>query len=217
MNDDVWTDGMSQEIQHLGDQPLQGNKFDLQLLPSRKRQQSCGQRGTAFGTLDGSIQQPGYPWIFRNRFFQQAQAAQYDGQQVVEVVRHPARQLPDALHLLGFMKLPQCDLALACPLLDAAFQFIVTSLQGVACIAQGGIGRRPFRNVAPDCRDEIALISPPVTQRNIEVAEFSILISTDERYRGIAFLVYRTACQRGKQLIVRLQQNIERLDRKSVV
>jgi hypothetical protein len=47
------------------------------------------------------------------------------------------------------MKLPQRDLVLACPLLDPAFQFIVTSLQGVARITQGRIGRRPFRNVAP--------------------------------------------------------------------
>ncbi len=106
VNDDVWTDGMPQEIQHLGDQPLQGNKFDLQFLPSSKCQQSRGQGSTAFGPLDSSVQQSGYPRFFRNRLLQQAQTAQYDGQQVVEVVRHPARQLPDALHLLGFVQLP---------------------------------------------------------------------------------------------------------------
>ena len=78
------------------------------------------------------------------------------------------------------MKLPQCDLSFACPLLDPAFQFVVTSLQGVACIAQGGIGGRPFRNVAPDCRDEIALIGAPMSKRDLEVTRFSILVPADD-------------------------------------
>ena len=70
------------------------------------------------------------------------------------------------------MKLPQRDLSFARPLLDPAFQFIVTSLQGVACIAQGRIGRRPFRNVAPDCRDEIALIGAPMSKRYLKFRIF---------------------------------------------
>jgi hypothetical protein len=48
-----------------------------------------------------------------------------------------------------------------------------------------------------------------VTQRNIEVAEFSILISTDERYRGIAFLIDWAFRQRGEQRIVRFEQDVE--------
>ena len=50
------------------------------------------------------------------------------------------------LHLLGIHEVASVrSRSLARPLLDPAFQFVVTSLEGVACITQGGIGRRPFR------------------------------------------------------------------------
>ena len=67
---------MPQEIEHLGNQPLQGDKLDLQFLPARKRQQPRGQRGAAFRALDGPVQQSGYPRIIGNGFLQQTEAAQ---------------------------------------------------------------------------------------------------------------------------------------------
>ena len=73
------------------------------------------------------------PWIapsIRRRAFgssrddlaQQFEIAEHRHQQIVEIVRHAAGQLAEALDLLHLVHLCERGLALAGPLLDAAFQ-----------------------------------------------------------------------------------------------
>src|ERR1700733_2180278 len=60
---------------------------------------------------------------------EQAEAAEDRHQQIVEVMRHSPRQLPDGVELLGFEKLRERRFTFARPLLDPQFELIVESLQ----------------------------------------------------------------------------------------
>ena len=56
--------------------------------------------------------------IVRQSFLEQAQAAEHRHQQIVEVMRHAARQLPDGVHLLRFEQLRERRFPLPRPFLD---------------------------------------------------------------------------------------------------
>ena len=77
------------------------DRFGLQVLPPREGEHAFRQRRPALGRLHGVVEQAFDPGIIRDAFTQQLQIADHDREQVVEVVRDPARKLTDRLHLLG--------------------------------------------------------------------------------------------------------------------
>ncbi len=127
-----------------GESFLHSDKFDLQFPPvAQSSRRVCERLALALGTawIARSSKREN-PRLLRDILLQLAQASSQYGEppDCLKSCATPPVSCPMLLHLLGFMKLPQRDLSLACPFLDPAFQFIVSSLQGIACIAQ-----RPHR------------------------------------------------------------------------
>jgi len=78
-------------------QGLHLHRVRVQGLLAGKRQQTLGQQRSAFGGLQRAADARG----IRRMGIGQLQATDDHRQQVVEIMRQPARQLPDGLHLLA--------------------------------------------------------------------------------------------------------------------
>ena len=90
-----------QEVGHAVHQRRQVQGKHFHGLAPCEGQHALGQGGAALGALDGIVHQAKLGRIIRQTLAQQLQAAEHRHQQVVEVVRHPAGQLADGVHLLG--------------------------------------------------------------------------------------------------------------------
>ena len=94
--------GAAQQRRHAADQGRQVHHLRRERLAAAEREQALRQGRAPLGTLDGVCEQArGLRVLRRQALAEQRQAAEHGGEQVVEVVRDPAGQLPDRLHLLG--------------------------------------------------------------------------------------------------------------------
>jgi len=118
-----------EQFLHAAHQQQHIHGFRFQLLPARKSQQALRQCGASLSPLHGVLQQAVAARILRQPLLEQAEASQHRHQQIVEVMRHAARQLPDGVHLLRFEQLRHRYFPLARPLLDPQFQLLVEPLQ----------------------------------------------------------------------------------------
>ena len=94
-----------EQIDHAFDQRAQIDRHRAQILLAGEGQQPLGQRGAAFGALDGAVDQPLQARIVRQALAQQIEIAHHGHQQIVEIVRDAAGELADGLHLLGLAQL----------------------------------------------------------------------------------------------------------------
>ena len=94
-----------EQIAHALDQPTQIDRHRAQILLARERQQPLGQRSAALGALHRAIDQPMQTRIVRQALAQQVEIAHHRHQQIVEVMRDAAGELPDRLHLLRLAQL----------------------------------------------------------------------------------------------------------------
>ena len=138
---DVLADAAPEHVLHLGDQAVDLERLQVQGLLARERQQPlderCGALRRGRGHRDVAGQVGGVP-ARGDPAVHQLQAGRDGRQQVVEVVRDPARELADRLHLL---RLAQLRLRLhqrAGPLLHPLFQGLVEFLDGLL----GAMARR---------------------------------------------------------------------------
>jgi len=76
----------------------------VQGLPARKGEQAVGQRRSTFGRRDGPVDL-GQHLVAGEGIASEIEVAEDNAQDVVEVVRHTAGELPDRLHLLGLAQL----------------------------------------------------------------------------------------------------------------
>ena len=75
----------------------------LEVLLARECKHALGQRGTPERTLDRIVEEPVNPGIFRlEALLREFEAAQDDGEYVIEVVGHAAGKLSNSLHLLRY-------------------------------------------------------------------------------------------------------------------
>ena len=81
------------------------DRHRAQILLTRERQQTLGQRRAALGALHGAVDQPMQPRIVRHALAQQIEIAHHGHQQIVEVMRDAAGELADGLHLLRLAQL----------------------------------------------------------------------------------------------------------------
>ena len=96
---DRGADRLLQQLGHAPDQAVDVDRLGLELLDARKRQQLRGQLGAALGGLEGVLGQARDARIGGARP-DQVEIADHRGEQIVEIVRQPAGQLPDRFHLL---------------------------------------------------------------------------------------------------------------------
>ena len=102
-----------------------------QVLLARERQETLGERLAALGAFDRAVDQAQAVGVVGQPLAQQLEIAEHRRQQVVEVVRDAAGQLPDDLHLLR-LTVRLLDLHAAVDLgLDALLQGLVQELQGL--------------------------------------------------------------------------------------
>ena len=101
-----------QQIRHAEDQPVGIDRARIERLQPRKRQQPLGQLRRPLGA-DQRVVERAFGARLDHAAFGDADIADDDGQQVVEVVRDAAGQLADRLHLL---RLPQRLLGAFAPL-----------------------------------------------------------------------------------------------------
>ena len=119
------------QLLHAGDQLSQIHRLGFKLLPPSESQQALGQRRTPLRALTRIVEQAQHPRIVRQPLPEQVEAAQDRHQQIVEVVRDPAGELADGVHLLRFEQLGERLLPLTRPLLDAMLQLIVEGDQSL--------------------------------------------------------------------------------------
>jgi len=86
------------------DQGPQIDRHRPQILLPREGQQPLRQRGAALGALQRAVDQPAQARIVGQPLAQQAEIAHHGHQQIVEIMRDAAGELPDGFHLL---RLPQ--------------------------------------------------------------------------------------------------------------
>ena len=102
------------------------NRLWLQVLPAREGQQALCQRSAPLGTLHGAVHQAQQVGVAADTTVEQVEVGDHRHQQVVEVVRDAARELPDRLQLL---RLPQLLLGLSqTRLLPQPFGHVVDEL-----------------------------------------------------------------------------------------
>ena len=83
------------------DQRVEVVRLRAQRLTPRKREQLLVQLGAAFGRALRDVDDPASLRLVARRIDQKVEAVRDHGQQIVEIVRDPAGQLADRLHLLG--------------------------------------------------------------------------------------------------------------------
>jgi hypothetical protein len=94
-----------QQVAHADDGLVEVERPRLEPLPARKRQQLIRQLGPALGGrahVAEALREPTVDARRGHASFQESEVAEYDGQKIVEVMRHPRRQLADGfqpLHL----------------------------------------------------------------------------------------------------------------------
>lgn len=85
--------------------PIKAQHLGLQRLAAGECQQPRGQPSAAFHRAQRTGGQPLQPRVIFPAFGDEVQIAGNDGQQVVEIMRHAARELADRLHLLRLVEL----------------------------------------------------------------------------------------------------------------
>ncbi len=88
---------MAHQLAEIFQQRFQLHRMRMQRLLTGEGQQTLGQHGSALSRF----QRAGDARRIRGVRIGQFQAADNHRQQVVEIMRQPARQLPDGLHLLA--------------------------------------------------------------------------------------------------------------------
>ena len=99
-----------QEIGLAGDQLVEVERLRIEHLAPGKGEQPLGQRGGPLGAAPGAVDrapQAGHraPLYRVDIVARDLQIAEDDGQQIVEVMRHAAGQLPDRFQLAGLQQL----------------------------------------------------------------------------------------------------------------
>ena len=117
------------QLFHAGDQLGHIHRLGLELLTAGESQQALGQRRTPLRSLTRVVEQAPFSRIVRQALPEQVEAAQDRHQQIVEVVRHPAGELADGVHLLRLEQLGERLLPLAGALLDAVLQLVIEAVQ----------------------------------------------------------------------------------------
>jgi hypothetical protein len=99
---DVFLQGVAQQAGDAGDQIVGVDDLRVQHLLAREGQKVLGQLRSALGRVDhgGELRV-----VLAELVFEQLGVAQGHRQRVVEVVRHPGRELAHGLHLLGLAEL----------------------------------------------------------------------------------------------------------------
>ena len=86
---DARTDGLPQEIQHVGNELLNLDGFELELLTARKCQQPLGQRRSALRALHRAFQQSRGSRVVRKSLFQERQAAKMTASRLLKSCATP--------------------------------------------------------------------------------------------------------------------------------
>ena len=99
----MWSDGAPDHLLHVGDQPVDVGRLGVERLAPREREQPVRERRRALrGTLCGDqVTVEITDAALGHADLQQLEAAGDAGQQVVEIMREPAGQLAEGLHLLA--------------------------------------------------------------------------------------------------------------------
>ncbi len=106
---------------------------------SGEGEHALGEIGAALRRADRAVDEAADREVVWHALEQQIKIAQYGHQHIVEVVRHAAGELAEALQLLHLVNLGQRHLALAGALLDASLQLGVAALQlGIGARQLGG-------------------------------------------------------------------------------
>jgi hypothetical protein len=100
-------DRLTQQLGHFPRDPVDVEHHRRQWLLARERQQPAGQRRRAAGGLQGILHQAAAGRIGTLALQPQVQPADDHRQHIVEIVRDPADELAERLHLL---RLPQLQL-----------------------------------------------------------------------------------------------------------
>src|SRR5215213_11484148 len=93
------------ERQHVPDEIIDPHLLRLYSRLAREAQELARQLGALFRRLGGLEQALAGLAIAVDGMFDQIEIAQYDGEQVVEVMRQPAGELADGFHLLRLLQL----------------------------------------------------------------------------------------------------------------
>src|SRR5579864_1347606 len=126
---DAVTNTATQEVPHATDEPGHVHRRGMQLLSASERQEPSRQPRTTLGRANGAFDEPMAALIATHALLQKLEIAEDRHQQVIEVVRHTARELAEAVKLLDLVNLRQGRFAFACPLLDALFEFGIGFLE----------------------------------------------------------------------------------------
>jgi hypothetical protein len=100
VDDDVLAQGTTQEFDHAGDHGVGVDRLRPQGLAPRKGEEAGGQRGGTKGARHRDVGRAPLGRIGRQPPLQTLDPAHDDGQQIVEIMRDAAGELPDRLHLL---------------------------------------------------------------------------------------------------------------------
>ena len=101
------TQRADQHVLDLADQPLQVDGQRLKDLLAREGEQSPGQGGRAVAGVERALQQRPH-LLVGHEIAHEVDIAEDGGQKIVEIVRYPAGELADALHLLALQELRLC-------------------------------------------------------------------------------------------------------------
>ncbi len=114
----------------VGDQRVDLDLLRLQRLAAGEGEQALGEVGTLEGGVERLLAELAHVGIVLAAHDQHVEAADDDGEQVVEVVGHAAGKVADGLHLLRLAELG-LDLLLA----GEAFAHVTLELDGLALAA----------------------------------------------------------------------------------
>ena len=113
---------MRHHFNHTLDHVRKSDGFRLEVLATREREHVLRQSGAARSRLHRSSKPSRQASVVRDPTARHVEVGHHDHEQIVEIVRDPARQLSKALELLHLCDLRQCRFTLPRPGLDPLLQ-----------------------------------------------------------------------------------------------
>ncbi|MNB93407.1 hypothetical protein D3C75_405400 [compost metagenome] len=145
---------MAHQLPEVFQQRLHLHRMRVQGLFARERQQALGQQRPALG----GFQRPADTRRVRRIRVYQLQAADNHRQQVVKIVRQPAGQLPNGLHLLAVQQRLFQPLPLKA--IDLHLRGLLFQQSG-GVLQRGGIAGKDVK-----CPRQLAQLIPPLQRRH---------------------------------------------------
>ena len=127
---DRWSQSPREQFAHADDQAVDADRPGSEFLRPGESEQLRRELGAAFGGFKGIGGQPQSALLLRAGA-DQVKIADDRGQQIIEIMCEPARQLPDRLHFLRLDKRRLGHLALC----DLAFQLFIQTLENSGAVA----------------------------------------------------------------------------------